>query len=77
MRNDKRQAALDAIKTDPSVRVILISFKSGSTGLNLTCCNHVILMDLWWWVVPGLPLSAWFADNELCGASGTRREQLA
>lgn len=48
MKNDKRSEALHTIKTDPSVRLILISFKAGSTGLNLTCCNNVILMDLWW-----------------------------
>ena len=64
MRNDKRQEALETIKTSSSVRVILISFKAGSTGedsssnnkselmvvsgLNLTCCNNVVLMDLWW-----------------------------
>ncbi|WVQ61960.1 uncharacterized protein L199_000093 [Kwoniella botswanensis] len=48
MRNDKRQESLDKIKNHPGTRVILISFKAGSTGLNLTCCNNVILMDLWW-----------------------------
>lgn len=32
MRNDKRQEALETIKTSKSVRVILISFKAGSTG---------------------------------------------
>ena len=65
MRNDKRQEALEKIKTSVSTRVILISFKAGSTGmcraphgmnppteavtgLNLTCCNNVVLMDLWW-----------------------------
>nr|WVH01933.1 SNF2 family N-terminal domain [Naematelia aurantialba] len=48
MRNDKRQEALEQIKSSPDVRVILISFKAGSTGLNLTCCNNVVLMDLWW-----------------------------
>ncbi|KAJ9105493.1 hypothetical protein QFC21_001864 [Naganishia friedmannii] len=47
MTNDKRQVALEAIKNDPRVKVILISFKAGSTGLNLTCCNNVILLDLW------------------------------
>lgn len=39
---------LKAIKTKPEINVILISFKAGSTGLNLTCCNNVILMDMWW-----------------------------
>nr|XP_019049476.1 hypothetical protein I302_03265 [Kwoniella bestiolae CBS 10118]OCF28406.1 hypothetical protein I302_03265 [Kwoniella bestiolae CBS 10118] len=48
MRNDKRQESLDKIKNHAGTRVILISFKAGSTGLNLTCCNNVILMDLWW-----------------------------
>lgn len=32
MRNDKRQEALEKIKTDDNVAVILISFKAGSTG---------------------------------------------
>ncbi|WWC58824.1 uncharacterized protein I303_101368 [Kwoniella dejecticola CBS 10117] len=48
MRNDKRQESLERIKNHPETRVILISFKAGSTGLNLTCCNNVVLMDLWW-----------------------------
>nr|KIR45923.1 hypothetical protein I312_04893 [Cryptococcus bacillisporus CA1280] len=48
MRNDHRQESLAKIRDDPKTRVILISFKAGSTGLNLTCCNNVILMDLWW-----------------------------
>lgn len=29
-------------------QVILVSFKAGSAGLNLTCCNNVILVDIWW-----------------------------
>ncbi|KAG7442867.1 uncharacterized protein BT62DRAFT_935597 [Guyanagaster necrorhizus] len=48
MVSAEREAALNKIKTDPKVKVILISFKAGSTGLNLTCCNNVILVDLWW-----------------------------
>lgn len=48
MRPGPRNDALEAIKSDPSVRIILISFKAGSTGLNLVCCNHVILLDMWW-----------------------------
>ncbi|KAF5384216.1 hypothetical protein D9615_003378 [Tricholomella constricta] len=43
-----REAALQVIKKIKNVRVILISFKAGSTGLNLTACNNVILVDLWW-----------------------------
>ncbi|CED84401.1 snf2 family dna-dependent atpase [Phaffia rhodozyma] len=48
MDNVKRELSLTAIKTDPSVKVILISFKAGGVGLNLTCANNVILTDLWW-----------------------------
>ncbi|KAF8635554.1 hypothetical protein AX15_000207 [Amanita polypyramis BW_CC] len=48
MKPPDREAALTKIKGNPSTRVILISFKAGSTGLNLTACNNVILVDLWW-----------------------------
>ncbi|ESK91914.1 dna repair protein rad5 [Moniliophthora roreri MCA 2997] len=48
MKPPEREATLRTIKSDPDVRVILISFKAGSTGLNLTVCNNVILVDLWW-----------------------------
>ncbi|KAF8607218.1 hypothetical protein BDV93DRAFT_435751 [Ceratobasidium sp. AG-I] len=43
-----REVALDKIRNSPRTKAILISFKAGSTGLNLTACNNVILMDLWW-----------------------------
>ncbi|TFK75607.1 hypothetical protein BDN72DRAFT_831922 [Pluteus cervinus] len=48
MRADQRDHSLEKIRTSKSTRVILISFKAGSTGLNLTACNNVILVDLWW-----------------------------
>ena len=41
----KRELALQNIRENPEVTVILISFKAGSVGLNLTACNHVILFD--------------------------------
>jgi SNF2 family DNA or RNA helicase len=47
MRQDQRLEALEKIRTGVCT-VILISFKAGSTGLNLTCCNNVVLMDMWW-----------------------------
>ncbi|OBZ82282.1 putative ATP-dependent helicase C23E6.02 [Choanephora cucurbitarum] len=33
---------------DPEYTVLLVSTKCGSLGLNLTCANRVILMDIWW-----------------------------
>ncbi|KAJ6525458.1 SNF2 family DNA-dependent ATPase [Mycena vulgaris] len=48
MKPADREAALTKIKASQTTKVILISFKAGSTGLNLTACNNVILVDLWW-----------------------------
>ncbi|KAH9034929.1 SNF2 family N-terminal domain-containing protein [Lactarius hengduanensis] len=48
MSKDKREASLDQIKNNKRIKVILISFKAGSTGLNLTACNNVVLVDMWW-----------------------------
>ncbi|KAH7882890.1 SNF2 family N-terminal domain-containing protein [Phlebopus sp. FC_14] len=48
MPKDKREASLEKIKNSKNTQCILISFKAGSTGLNLTACNNVILVDLWW-----------------------------
>ncbi|KAJ3745238.1 P-loop containing nucleoside triphosphate hydrolase protein, partial [Lentinula raphanica] len=48
MKPKEREASLQAIKNQDSVKVILISLKAGSTGLNLAVCNNVILVDLWW-----------------------------
>ncbi|KAG8786875.1 hypothetical protein FRC12_016137 [Ceratobasidium sp. 428] len=44
----EREVALDKIRNSSTTKTILISFKAGSTGLNLTACNNVILLDLWW-----------------------------
>ncbi|KAG9037362.1 hypothetical protein FS837_001449 [Tulasnella sp. UAMH 9824] len=48
MKLDERSAALDKFRSNPNYNVALISFKAGSTGLNLTAANHVVLLDLWW-----------------------------
>ncbi|KAJ3085528.1 hypothetical protein HK102_014080 [Quaeritorhiza haematococci] len=48
MDRQERQESIDKIKEDPNVTVILISLMCGSLGLNMTCCNRVILTDLWW-----------------------------
>ncbi|TIC08566.1 hypothetical protein E3Q15_03924 [Wallemia mellicola] len=44
----ERGAVLDRIRSDDKTTVILISFKAGSTGLNLNVCSRVILADMWW-----------------------------
>lgn len=41
---DKR-AVIDKFNTDPDVRVLLISLKSGGCGLNLCVANHVIITE--------------------------------
>ena len=43
-----RQSVLVAFRTDPRVRVILISLRAGGEGLNLQNANHVLLCDPWW-----------------------------
>ena len=44
----ERQAILDRFKTDPSKHVILMSYGTGSVGLNLQFTNYVFLFDRWW-----------------------------
>jgi len=43
-----RRERLAAFSDRPEKRVMLLSLKAGGVGLNLTCANHVFLMDLWW-----------------------------
>ncbi|KAJ7034535.1 SNF2 family N-terminal domain-containing protein [Mycena alexandri] len=44
----ERTQALVEIDKDPRKTVMLVSLKAGGVGLNLTACNHVILVDMWW-----------------------------
>jgi SNF2 family DNA or RNA helicase len=44
----QRQLILDQFQTDPGKRVILMSYGTGSVGLNLQCANYVFLFDRWW-----------------------------
>ena len=43
-----RQGVLDRFKTDPTKHVILMSYGTGSVGLNLQFTNYVFLFDRWW-----------------------------
>jgi SNF2 family DNA or RNA helicase len=44
----ERQGILDRFKTDPTKHVILMSYGTGSVGLNLQFTNYVFLFDRWW-----------------------------
>jgi SNF2 family DNA or RNA helicase len=44
----ERTAILDRFKSDPSKHVLLMSYGTGSVGLNLQFTNYVFLFDRWW-----------------------------
>jgi SNF2 family DNA or RNA helicase len=44
----ERQAVLDRFKSDPTKHVLLMSYGTGSVGLNLQFSNYVFLFDRWW-----------------------------
>ncbi|KAK4989618.1 hypothetical protein LTR50_003085 [Elasticomyces elasticus] len=43
-----RADAVDAFKSDPDVRLMLVSLKAGNAGLNLTAASQVIILDPFW-----------------------------
>jgi len=45
---NRRQAVLDLFKTDATKQVLLMSYGTGSVGLNLQFTNYVFLFDRWW-----------------------------
>ena len=48
MKREDRSRAMEALKTDPSCEVLLVSLKAGGVGLNLTAAQRVYLMDPYW-----------------------------
>ncbi|KAH0843579.1 putative ATP-dependent helicase [Fonsecaea pedrosoi] len=48
MRNDAREASLNALRQDPSTRVLLCSLRAGSLGLNLTAASRVVILEPFW-----------------------------
>ncbi len=44
----QRTPILDRFKTDPDIHVLLMSYGTGSVGLNLQFANYVFLFDRWW-----------------------------
>lgn len=45
LTTDEKEAALERFRTDPSVKVLLMSLRAGSCGLNLCVANHVIITE--------------------------------
>ncbi|XP_066349545.1 helicase-like transcription factor CHR28 isoform X2 [Miscanthus floridulus] len=43
-----REQQVNEFKTDPKVRVMLMSLKAGNLGLNMVAACHVIMLDPWW-----------------------------
>jgi SNF2 family DNA or RNA helicase len=44
----ERTPVLDRFRDDPDCHVLLMSYGSGSVGLNLQFSNYVFLFDRWW-----------------------------
>jgi SNF2 family DNA or RNA helicase len=44
----ERQVVLERFQNDPARHVILMSYGTGSVGLNLQFANYVFLFDRWW-----------------------------
>ena len=45
---EERSALLDKFKEDPDTRILLMTYKVGSEGLNLTQASRVICIEPWW-----------------------------
>jgi SNF2 family DNA or RNA helicase len=45
---NQRTPILDRFKNDPDMHVLLMSYGTGSVGLNLQFANYVFLFDRWW-----------------------------
>ncbi|EPY52699.1 ubiquitin-protein ligase E3 [Schizosaccharomyces cryophilus OY26] len=48
MSQEQRSISLEQFRSDPTNNILNISLKAGGLGLNLTCANHVLMMDPWW-----------------------------
>ncbi|CAI5535472.1 unnamed protein product [Closterium sp. Naga37s-1] len=48
MSQQQRERAINELKENPKVEVLLVSLKAGGVGLNLTAASHAFVMDPWW-----------------------------
>lgn len=46
--SSQRETVIQQFKEDPSKHLIMMSYGSGSVGLNLQFCRYVFLFDRWW-----------------------------
>ena len=45
---EDREGVISKFKEDPKCKILLTSLGAGGEGVNLTCANHVILMEPYW-----------------------------
>lgn len=48
MSTEAREREIEEFKENPEKRILIMSMKSGSLGLNLTRANKVCILDPWW-----------------------------
>lgn len=48
IKKGSNKEQLEIFKTDPTVKILLLSLKLGNNGLNLSCANHIIFYSKWW-----------------------------
>jgi SNF2 family DNA or RNA helicase len=48
MNAKEREAAVNSFKSNPRMKLMLISLKAGNSGLNLNCASQVIILDPFW-----------------------------
>jgi len=48
MSAQEKDVALDTFRNNPKHRILLMSLKCGSLGLNLTVASRVMMLDPWW-----------------------------
>jgi len=48
MIQTQRETAIRLFRTDPKIKIFLVSMKAGGLGLNLCSASHVYLLDPWW-----------------------------
>jgi SNF2 family DNA or RNA helicase len=48
MNKKARDVSIDKFKTDPKIKILIATLKTGGQGLNLTCARYVLNVDPYW-----------------------------